>query len=208
MFDGAVSWNALPLAQYLVAGVEPEPESMILNGATLYDYYRTRDGRYLSVASLEPKFWRAFCQAIERLDLFQPGLSREPEAQRWVRSEIQACIEQRTLGQWLAILGEAEACVEPVLSAPEMVEHAQTRARGLIVEVPRPDGSSQRQIGNPIRFSRCQAQYKHVGAAVGEHTEEVLREAGYSQAEISRFGKAGIFGSAWKQNQVASGRET
>jgi crotonobetainyl-CoA:carnitine CoA-transferase CaiB-like acyl-CoA transferase len=197
MFDGAASWNALAMAHYLAAGVEPEPESMALNGGTFYDYYRTRDGRYLSVASLEPKFWRAFCEAIELPGLVQPSLSSAPEEQSATKAEIQKSIEQRTLKEWLAILGQAETCVEPVLSAPEMVRHPQTEARALIVGVPQPDGSSQKQVGNPIKFSRCRAQYKHVGAEVGEHTEDVLQESGFSQTEITQLGKAGILGPAW-----------
>ncbi|RME48583.1 MAG: CoA transferase, partial [Caldilineae bacterium] len=69
MFDMSVAWNAVAVAHYLVGGENPDYESMWLNGGSFYDYYRTADGRYLSVGSLEPKFWAGFCEAIERPEL-------------------------------------------------------------------------------------------------------------------------------------------
>jgi alpha-methylacyl-CoA racemase len=75
-----------------------------------------------------------------------------------------------------------------------MVDHPHTQARGLIVNVPRPDGTRQRQVGSPIRFSGSEAEYKGVGTAVGAHTEEVLLEIGYNQKEINSLRKAKTFG--------------
>lgn len=68
MTDCAFSLNGMAGAGYLAAGVEPEMEALALNGGSFYDYYRTRDGRWFSVGSLETQFMQQFCAAIGRLN--------------------------------------------------------------------------------------------------------------------------------------------
>ena len=194
MFDMSVAWHAHAVSSYLVGGEAPEMESWQLNGGGFYDFYQTKDQRYLSVGSLEPKFWQGFCQAIQRPDLIPLGLSQRPEDQRALKMEIQSVIAARTMADWQAIFEPLDVCVEPVLTVPEMAEHPHTAARGMVVEVPKPDGSSQRQIASPFKFSGSQPAYKHVGAATGAHTEELLHEIGYSEAGIHTLREAGVFG--------------
>ena len=194
MFDMAVAWNALAAAHYLIGGENPDYESMWLNGGSFYDYYRTADGRYLSVGSLEPKFWAGFCEAIERPDLIERGLDPSPDAQREVKAEVRRVIAARPLAEWTARFAERDVCVEPVLTVEEALAHPQTRARGLVVSVPKPEGGVQRQIGSPFKFSRAQAEYRHTGPPLGMHTEAVLAEAGYTPSEIEQLRAAGIFG--------------
>ncbi len=191
MFDGAVAWNALAASQHFV-GSDPEPEGTLLNGGGFYDYYRTSDGRYLSVASLEPKFWRGFCEAIDRPDLIESGGLLDPQTQRHLKSEIQKTIASHTCADWLRVFARVDVCVEPVLSVSEMAQHPQTQAREMVVSVPKGDGTSQRQIANPIRLSACQPEYRHIGSALGEHTEAVLLEAGYTELEINTLRQAGV----------------
>ena len=185
MFDLMVAWQAHLLSQELVAGETPRPESMALNGGRVYDYYQTADGRWLSVGSLEPKFWEGFCAALGRPDLVAPGLGLDEARQQWVKDEVRAALAARPLAEWLAVFEPLDVCVEPVLTAPEMLNHPQVAARGLVVDVPRPGGGAQRQIGSPWRFADGPAAYRHTGAALGAHTAEVLREAGLSPAEIA-----------------------
>jgi crotonobetainyl-CoA:carnitine CoA-transferase CaiB-like acyl-CoA transferase len=188
MFDLMVAWQAHLISHALVAGETPEPEGMALNGGRVYDYYETRDGRWLSVGSLEPKFWEGFCAAISRPDLVAPGLSIDPASQSWVKAEVRDAIAARPLDEWLEIFEPLDVCVEPALTVPEMLAHPQTVARGLVVDAPKPGGGSQRQIASPWRFSGGAAQYRHIGAALGAHTEEVLREAGFKAEEIAALG--------------------
>jgi alpha-methylacyl-CoA racemase len=195
MFDGAVAWNALAASQYFVGGSDPELEGAILNGGSCYDYYRTSDGRYLSVASLEPKFWKGFCEAIDRPDLIELGGLFDPQTQRHLKSEIQRTIASRTCAEWLGVFARIDVCVEPVLRVSEVAQHPQTQIRGIVVSVPKHDGTSQRQIANPIRLSACQPVYHHIGAALGEHTEAVLLEAGYTELEINALQEAGVIGT-------------
>ncbi len=194
MFDMAVAWQAHLASNYLAGGEVPAREQMLLNGAGIYDYYETSNGRFLAIASLEPKFWQGFCQAIQRSDLIEPGMSLETAVLQQVKTEIRTVIAGKTLEEWTAVFATLDVCVEPILTIPEMVEHPHTQARGLIVNVPKPDGTSQRQVGSPIRFSASEAEYRGVGTAVGAHTEKVLLEIGYNQKEIDVLRKAKTFG--------------
>jgi len=187
MFDMMVAWQAHIVSHTLIAGETPAAEEMALNGGRVYDLYETADQRWLSVGALEPKFWEGFCAAIERPDLITPGLRLDPEAQAWVKAEVRQAIAARSLAEWLTVFAPLDVCVEPVLSVPEMLEHPQTIARGLVVDVPKPEGGSQRQIGSPWRFSEGIAERRHSGTALGIHTEEILREIGLSSTEIETW---------------------
>ena len=184
MYDLMVAWQAHLIAHCLVAGETPAPEAMALNGGRAYDLYETQDGRWLSVGSLEPKFWEGFCAAIGRADLVAPGLSLDDAAQAQVKAAVCQAIAARPLAEWVAVFAPLDVCVEPVLSVPEMLAAPQTAARGLVVDVPRPGGGAQRQIASPWRFGEGAADYRHVGAPLGQHTAEVLREAGFSEEEL------------------------
>ncbi len=170
MLDGALYWNSLAASTYLIGGTDPGWEDNPLNGGSYYDYYQTRDGRYLSVGSLEPKFWEGFCAAIGRPEWVNAEIPK---------AEIQKVIETKTLAEWLDIFSPLDVCVEPVLKVSEALEHPQIQARGMVVDVPKPDGTFQKQIANPLKFSASQPQYQHTGTVLGAHTEEILREAGY-----------------------------
>jgi crotonobetainyl-CoA:carnitine CoA-transferase CaiB-like acyl-CoA transferase len=194
MFDLALAWNGLAAAEYLASGENPAYESGLLNGGTLYDTYRTADGRYLAVGSLEDKFWRGFCRAIDRLDLADRGIFGPAAGQPGLKDEIAATIAQRTLAEWMAVFGPLDVCVEPVLTVAEALAHPQTAARCLLVETARGDGTSQRQVAHPLRFSAGQPRYRHTGPRLGEHTVEVLGEAGYPGLEIAALQDASLFG--------------
>ena len=194
LFDISVAWNALATAQFLVGGQNPEAETEWLNGGGFYDIYRCGDGRYLSVGSLEPKFWQGFCQAIEQPAWIERGADRSPQAQQSLKADIQAVIVTRSLEEWRAIFDQVDVCVEPVLTVEEMVDHPQTEARQMVVGVPKPDGTAQPQIGSPYKFSRSQINYKHTGTELGINTAEVLAEVGYSSAEIEVLRASGVFG--------------
>ncbi len=190
MTDCAFSLHGMAGAGYLGAGVEPDMENQALNGGSFYDYYRTRDGRWFSVGSLEPQFMQQFCAAIGRPDLAARGLSPKPEDQRELKRAIEIEFEKRDFAEWSEVFAALDACVEPMLPLSEAVRHPQIEARGLVTEVPRDGLPAQRQIACPIKFSSGLPAPRHVGAAVGAHTAEVLAELGYTPEQIASL-KAG-----------------
>ncbi|MBD9499636.1 CoA transferase [Pseudomonas sp. PDM23] len=185
MTDCAFSLHGMAGAGYLAAGVEPEMEGLALNGGSFYDYYRTRDGRWFSVGSLEPQFMQQFCAAIGRPELAARGLSPRPEEQQALKREIAIEFEKHDFAQWQERFAALDACVEPMLSLAEAVEHPQLIERGVVTRVPNGMGGEQRQMACPIRFSAGLPEPRHIGAALGAHTAEVMAELGYTDEQVA-----------------------
>ncbi|QJI30443.1 CoA transferase [Pseudomonas sp. ADAK18] len=192
MTDCAFSFNAMAGAGYLACGVEPDWENQVLNGGSFYDYYRSRDGRWLSVGSLEPAFMQQLCAALGRPELAAQGLSPKPEQQKALKQALQIEFEKRSFAELCALFAATDACVEPVLSLSEALEHPQLKARELVSQVPRGDGSSQAQMACPLKFSEGLPAPRHIGVVLGAHSDEVLVELGFSAQQIDDLRRAKV----------------
>ncbi|MGF9909759.1 CaiB/BaiF CoA transferase family protein [Brevibacillus porteri] len=192
MTDAAFTLNTIHGAAYLVCGVEPKAEEMRLNGGIFYDYYETKDGRYFSVGSLEPPFRKLLCEAIGEPQLLELSFSESPEDIQAFKETVRHAFRGKSFAEWSVIFQQIEACVEPVLTFAEACEHPQMKAREMIIDVPKPDGTFQRQFAFPIKFSAAQPQYRHIGCKLGEHSVAVLKSLGYTDEQIA----------ALKENQV------
>jgi crotonobetainyl-CoA:carnitine CoA-transferase CaiB-like acyl-CoA transferase len=191
MTDGAFAFNALAATAYLVSGEEPTREGFMLNGGSLYDFYKTADGHYLSFGGLEPQFFAAFCNAIGRPDWIAGGVA--PPDCAGVKEEVRKIIKSKTRREWKEIFDKTDACVEPVLSLSEALDSELVRERQLTADVVLPDGSTVRQPASPFKFSATPPVYGKTGVKAGSHNREVLLELGYSEEEINDFGKTGLF---------------
>lgn len=192
MTDAAFSLHGLVAPDALLEGKNPELEGTQLNGGTFYDYYETQDGRWLSVAGLEPQFFLQFCQAIGQPELATQGLAMDTASVAKLKASIKTAIAGETFAHWQQVFADVDACVEPVLSITEAVQHPQLLARKMTVQVPNGIGGEQTQVASPIKFSRCQANYKHVGATLGAHSLDVLSELGYSDEQVAQLKEQGV----------------
>jgi alpha-methylacyl-CoA racemase len=192
MTDCAFSLNAMAGAGYLACGEEPGREDQMLNGGSFYDYYRSRDGRWLSVGSLEPPFMKQLCTALGLEELAALGLSSQPARQRKLKEALRTEFEKHDFAELCALFAELDACVEPVLTLGEAVRHPQLRARELVTDVPRSDGSTQQQMACPLKFSAGLPEPRHIGATLGEHTDQVLGELGYDAQKIAGLRRAKV----------------
>jgi len=190
MADCTFSLNALAGAGYLACGVEPGREGQLLNGGSFYDYYRTRDGRWMSVGSLEPAFMQALCEALGRPELAVHGL--DPAQQHSLKQALQAEFEKRDFAELCELFAAVDACVEPVLSLKEALAHPQLQARQVVAQVPRDDGSSQAQMACPLKFSEGLPEPRHIGVGLGAHTDQVLRALGFSAERIAELRRIGV----------------
>jgi len=191
MTDGMVPFNAVAAMGYLVEGVDPQREGYFLNGGSLYDFYKTADEEYLSFGGLEPKFFAAFCRAIGREDLVDSTVS--PPNLEEVKAQVRAIIASKTRREWQEIFQEVDACLEPVVRLEEALNSPLAQARGWLVEVEGPGGEKIRQPANPLKFSRTPPRYRAAGVPAGVHNLEVMQGLGYSQEDIARLERDGLF---------------
>lgn len=185
MLDSAVAWMALPLGDYS-AGERGGRGRLPLTGQhPCYNVYRTRDGRDISLAALEPKFWDAFCRAVGRDDLRPLQFSEKPED----LALFEALFAGRTAAEWTDLLRGTDCCCDVVPRIDEALEDPQIRHRGLIVGPP-PGQSGVLRPGHPLRDR--DAPDAGPCPEHGQHTGEVLAGLGLSAAEIDGLEAAGV----------------
>jgi crotonobetainyl-CoA:carnitine CoA-transferase CaiB-like acyl-CoA transferase len=190
MFDGSLAWLALVAADALAAASEPRRGQLQLAGSlTCYRPYACADG-YVTLGALEPKFWAAFCRGVERDDLLTHAFDPPGSEAHQAVSDIFA---SRTREQWRQFASAHDCCLEPVLELDEALDSELVAARGMIVELEQPGVRRPvRLLGPPFKLGRTPAQPTRVpGPGLGEHTDEVLAERGFSADEIVALREAG-----------------
>lgn len=156
---------------------------------------RCKDGKYLSnAASAETHFWNRFCDAIGRPeyhDLFP--LSQEQRLAASGDAKIQAAVADirqamltRTRDEWLHVI-PPDISIVPMLELDEALAGAYAQDRGVLWELEHPLEGKVRQVGSPFRLSETPPAFRNFAPMLGEHTVDVLRELGYSDAGIERL---------------------
>jgi alpha-methylacyl-CoA racemase len=188
MTDGAQSWLAMVAARYFAEDKVPHRGDLELAGSIIcYRPYEAKDG-WVTCGALEQKFWAAWCHGVGREDLIEhqfdpPGSDAHAEAVEIFRS--------RTREEWRAFNDEHDCCVEPILDLDEALASEQAQAREMVVELDQPGFGAVRQLGFPVKLSRTPSSIEKAAPALGEHTAELLAEAGYSTEEIQALEEQG-----------------
>ena len=188
MTDGALSWLAMVAAAYLCDGVVPRRGEGQLSGAFVCYYpYEAADG-WVTCGALEPKFWQAFCRGVGREDLIEKQFAA-PGSDEW--REIADVFRSRTREEWRAFNDEHDAMIEPVLDLDQALDSELFRQREMVVEVEQPELGPVRLLGAPVKLSRTPGDPTRPAPALGEHTEEVLRDAGFNADEVASLLESG-----------------
>jgi alpha-methylacyl-CoA racemase len=187
MVDGAASLASIFYGLH-AAGLwgEERGANLLDGGAPFYDSYETADGRFVSLAPLEPKF---FAQLAAALGLEERFVRRQYERELWpqMREAIAAAVCQHSRDEWCRRLEGSDACFAPVLSFEEAPRHAHALARQAFVTL-----EGVVQPAPAPHFDRTPAGTPQPAPEIGQHTAEVLAEAGYTAAEIAALQAAGV----------------
>jgi crotonobetainyl-CoA:carnitine CoA-transferase CaiB-like acyl-CoA transferase len=188
MSDGAMSLACLAACDYLASGDPPRPGKYFLNGSLpCYNVYATADDKWLSVACMEPWFWKNLCEWLgcEQYTSEQFNQELHDEIFAFLRERF----KQKTRDEWFAELKDREVCATPVYGIEEALEDPHARARGMVSEIEHPEYGPIPQIGVAPKFSETPGRVRTLAPRPGEHTEEVLREAGLTADEIASLTK-------------------
>ena len=161
----------------------------LLDGAApFYTTYETSDGKYVAVGAIEPQFYEEF---LSEMGVDTAGLSPQRDPQGWpaLKTRLAAAFKTATRDEWCARMAKRTTCFSPVLSPAEAASDPHNQTRQAFIE-----RAGVRQPAPAPRFSRTPSEAGEVPQAVGEHTVEVLAEAGYTDSEIAKFRSDALIG--------------
>ena len=152
--------------------------------------YTTADG-HMNVAASGTKMWQRVCEAIGRPELFEHPDFKTAEARAQNRKSLNAELNKgfatKKSAEWVEILNAAGVPCGPIYSMDQVFADPQVRHLQAAAEVEHRTLGRIRLINQPVKLSRTPAKLATASPERGEHTDEVLREAGYSESEISDF---------------------
>ena len=165
---------------------ENAPGTNLLDtGAHFYDVFECKDGRYVSLGSIEPQFYAELMELTGLKD--DPDFARQMDQSMWpgLKERLREVFRGKTRDEWCAIMEATDVCFAPVLTMSEAAAHPHNVERRTFVEA-----NGHMQPGPAPRFSRTVPQIGRPSAHPGQHTEEVLREWGVPDVEARLAGGA------------------
>ncbi|MPZ99842.1 MAG: hypothetical protein GEU80_11005 [Dehalococcoidia bacterium] len=164
-----------------------------------WNHYRAGDGKWFMIGALPPdKWWPQFCEVMGLPELAQDPyrtaaarMERNPE----VIAKLDAVFQTKTRDEWVEAFQARDLLVEPILDYTEISQDEQAWANDYLVRVPDAEGQEWPMVGSPVHLSKTPAKIERMAPEFGQHTEEVLLEAGYSWEEIDTLRGRGAFGA-------------
>jgi crotonobetainyl-CoA:carnitine CoA-transferase CaiB-like acyl-CoA transferase len=190
MTDGIISLMHGEAAGYFDTGRVPTRGDLLsIGGAPFYGVYETKDGKYVSIAALEPWFYANLCELLGREDL----LPYEWDAAKWdeLSAEFRKIFRTKTRDEWVELLRQKDVCVAPVNSVNEVFEDPQVVQREMAVEIEHPTLGRVKQVGIGIKLSDTPGAVRSVAPKPGQHTDEILLELGYTGENIAELRGSG-----------------
>ena len=160
-------------------------ENMLDSGSHFYEVYETKDGKYISLGSIEPQFYAAL---LEKLGDEAEPFANQFDMENWpaMKEKLQAIISRKTRDEWDEVFVGSDVCYAPVLSMEEARHHPHNAARDTFVEF-----NDAWQPAPAPRFSRSKAELRLPPVNGGEHSEALLAEHGFTESEIAQLLEAG-----------------
>ena len=190
MVDGATILFSAISGMYASGSWRDEPASNVLDGAAhFYNVYETRDGKYISIGSIEPQFYALL---LTKLGLAEEMLPQQMDRAGWMAltDRFAVIFKTKTRDQWCEIMEGTDVCFAPVLSIAEAPEHCHAKARNAYVDV-----GGVRQPAPAPRFSRTPATARPAPYEPGADGDAVLADYGFTAKERLDLKAAGVIAS-------------
>lgn len=190
MTDAAVNTMSVHLAEAAGRGSSIGwGDTAMLGGYPANHVYKCADDEFLTVGAIEPHFWKELCQKLELGVFLEEQWAGDPQRREEIFAAFRERFRERTRAGWLATFDQTAVPVEPVNSIEELASDEQLSHRGAIRDVEF-DGSDYPITSFPARFDRHTVSHDSPPGH-GEHTREVLQDAGFDPSDIDSLAALG-----------------
>jgi crotonobetainyl-CoA:carnitine CoA-transferase CaiB-like acyl-CoA transferase len=160
-------------------------------GAAFYQFYGTKDGRFLLFCAIEPKFWRNFCEGVGRPDLIERLDTSNPVdfgvGALALRRELQEIFWTRDLAEWVEFAVERDIPMGPANRISDLLDDPHLKTRSVLVNGEHPRAGEFTYVGEPVQVQGQPYEVRRPAPLLGEHTDEVLAELGRSEEQIAEL---------------------
>ncbi|MEO8807703.1 MAG: CoA transferase [Burkholderiaceae bacterium] len=206
LFDTAAALMAPFLQNYFETHTEPEKAGVGHGSLCPYGLFETAD-KPIILGAASDALWRRLCPilGINPADAVRFASTRQRvDARAQVEALVQAALRRHKRAHWFSVLDDAGIPCSPMHTVGEFAAHPHTAASGMLASYDDPHFGRMQGIAQPLRFDGARAEQRRIPPLLGEHTIEVLREAGLGDAEIDRLIELGVVKAGDKQSFVSS----
>ena len=195
LMEAALQQTYWQAAIYFATGESPGPTGSAHVLTAPYQAFRARDG-WINIGGANQANWERIAEVLGHPEWrddprFATNSARMENLDALV-ALMDAVLVKRSKAEWLAAFDAAGVPAGPVHSLGEALTHPQTLARGMVVDLEHPEAGAMRALGSPLHFSSTPTRIDRPAPLLGEHTREVLRESGYTDAEVDAFAAARV----------------
>ena len=200
LVDSVISLLADTSVSYFQHGVELERGKFVLSGAyPYYNVYKAGDGKYITIGCLEPHLWENFCRAIDKEEFIPFHFEHAhnfspPEGKEW--EEIASFLRQhfltKTSDEWFNLLSQKDVPVSKVYTLDETFNDPHVLHRKMVEKTEHPSEGTIEQIGIAVKLSDTPGKVRSHSPSLGEHTDGILQELGYSASSINEMRERGM----------------
>jgi crotonobetainyl-CoA:carnitine CoA-transferase CaiB-like acyl-CoA transferase len=197
LFESALSLSIWEVAEYWGTEKVPIPIGSANRMSAPYQAFRASD-RHFVLGAANQKLWTSLCEVLKRQDLLEDSRFTTNVERMRNREALVATLEStlalRTADEWIEALLSAGVPAAPILTYAEALVSDQARARNMVMEMDHPVEGTIRQLGFPVKLHGTPQQLRYPPPLLGEHTEEIMREAGCDSSAVTRLREQGAFG--------------
>jgi formyl-CoA transferase len=199
LFDSAIAFGVWDICDWWGTGKEPQPLGTSNKMTAPYQAMASSDGHFVMGANNQ-KLWVQLCTLMQRTELLQDArfstialrLANRPALQ----DELEKTFRQHGKDYWVDTLLANGIPAGPILSYPEAFASEHAKERKMRMEIDHPIEGKAPSIGFAVKLSGTPQQVRRHPPLLGEHTDEVLAEAGFAAGDIARLRQEGAFGAA------------
>ena len=192
MTDAALPFTALQFAYQQGLKKEPGRGNFELTGAIPnYNIYECSDGKYVALGSLEPKFWNAFCEKLDKKDWSTAFLKKGEELVA-IKIEVQQLFKSKTRGEWVDFFKDEDICLTVVNDLSELEHDPYLNERNMFLTNEHPAVGKYKTINQPLKFNQTAFDNNWNAPELGDDTSAILAALNYDDKQITELKESGV----------------